>query len=152
MIAIPTQKWYRCVLKEDPACKGSMMITIKMEVKTMNAIDVLKERLSHNLKEFRIKWSEMSKEKLIDCAYEIYAVQKVCRELMRLVTEEDAELLLKYENPLDVVTEIYTMGDVDARAETMSEFESDYSRTIDKIRRLSETDIREIGFSITKAS
>ena len=118
----------------------------------MNAIDVLKERLSHNLKEFRSKWSEMSKEKLIDCAYEIYAVQKVCRELMRLVTEEDAELLLKYENPLDVVTEIYTMGDVDARAETMSEFESDYSRTIDKIRRLSETDIREIGFSITKAS
>lgn len=118
----------------------------------MNAIDVLKERLSHNLKEFRSKWSEMSKEKLIDRAYEIYAVQSVCRELPRLVTEEDAEMLLNYDNPLDVVTEIFTMGDVDAPAETMSEFEADYLRTIMKIRNLTEVDREELGFSIAKAS
>ena len=114
----------------------------------MNAIDVLRERLNHNLAGFRQRWNEMSKKKLIDNAYEIYAVQSVYRELPRLVSEEDAEVLLKYENPLDVVTVIFTMGDVANDKDLISEFEADYQRTIDKIRYFSDNDIEEIGFAV----
>ena len=114
----------------------------------MNAIDVLRERLKHNLAGFRQKWLEMSKEKLIDNAYEIYAVQSVYRELPRLVSEKDAEVLLKYENPLDVVTDIFTMGDVANDDDLISEFGADYQRTIDKIRSFNDKDIEEIGFAV----
>lgn len=114
----------------------------------MNAIDVLRERLDHNLAGFRQKWLGMSKEKLIDNAYEIYAVQSVYRDLPRLVSEEDAEVLLKYEDPLDVVTDIFTMGDEKNGRDLISEFEADYQRTIDKIRNFNDKDIEEIGFAV----
>ena len=111
----------------------------------MNAIDVLKERLKLNYFTFKAKWNEISKDELIKRAYEIYAIQSVYRTLPDLVSVEDAEALLKYENPLHVVAEIYTMG---GDTETKSEFEIDYPRTIDVIKCFTDEEIAEFEFAV----
>ena len=109
-----------------------------------NAIAKLKERVEESYTKLNEKWLEMSKEELIGKAAEIAAVKAVHTELERLVSEYDAEQLLRYDDPLSVVSDLYAMG----APEDEPDFRNDYRRVISKLRSLTENDISELGYAM----
>lgn len=109
-----------------------------------NTREKLKERVEESYARLNEKWLGMSKEELISKAAEVAAVKAVYAELDRLVSEDDAEQLLRYEDPLSVVSDLYAMG----TAEDESDFKSDYCRVITKLKELTEVDISELGYAM----
>lgn len=106
--------------------------------------ETLKERVEESFAKLNEKWLGMSQEELISQATEIAAVKAVHAELDRLVSDEDAEQLLRYEDPLSVVSDLYAMG----TAEDESDFKSDYCRVITKLKELTEVDLSELGYAM----
>lgn len=70
-----------------------------------NAKAALKEKLQTCYERYKAGWLQKRPEVLIEEAEEIASVQRMFRELPDAVTEEDAEYLLRFKNPLEVVSD-----------------------------------------------
>lgn len=70
-----------------------------------NAKAALKEKLQTCYDRYKAGWLQKRPEVLIEEAEEIASVQRMFRALPDAVTEEDAEYLLSFKNPLEVVSD-----------------------------------------------
>ena len=70
-----------------------------------NAKAALKEKLQTCYDRYKAGWLQKRPEVLSEEAEEIASVQRMFRELPDAVTEEDAEYLLRFKNPLEVVSD-----------------------------------------------
>ena len=70
-----------------------------------NAKAALKEKLRTCFNQYKARWLQKRPEALIEEAEEIASVQRMFKELPDAVTEEDAEYLLRFKNPLEVVSD-----------------------------------------------
>ena len=70
-----------------------------------NAVVHLKEKIESNLRDYRNDWLTLPKEELIDRAEEIYSVCVIAAFVPNAVSEEQAEYLLQFRNPLEVVSD-----------------------------------------------
>lgn len=66
---------------------------------------LLKKKVSANFAEYKEKWLKMSPSELIDRCEELEAVTRMAQELSSAVSDEDAEYLLQFKNPLEVVSD-----------------------------------------------
>lgn len=64
---------------------------------------LLFDRLQENYASFVAQWSALSSSDMIEKAEKIYAAQMVKEHLMGSVDEQQAEWLLRFENPLEIV-------------------------------------------------
>ena len=65
---------------------------------------LLKQKISDNFAAYKEKWMQMQPAQLIEICEELEAVTRMTRELPSSVSEEDARYLLRFKNPLDVVS------------------------------------------------
>ena len=70
-----------------------------------NARTLLKLKVSANFDEYKARWLQMSPAELIDRCEELEAVTRMAKELPSAVSEEEAEYLLRFKNPLEVVSD-----------------------------------------------
>ena len=70
-----------------------------------NAKAALKEKLQNCFEQYKAGWLQKRPDVLIEEAEEIASVQRMFKELPDAVTEEDAEYLLRFKNPLEVVSD-----------------------------------------------
>lgn len=68
----------------------------------------LKQKLKDCFEQYKAEWLQKRPDALIEAAEEIAAVQWMYKELPDAVTDEDAEYLLKFKNPLEVVSDYWT--------------------------------------------
>ena len=66
---------------------------------------LLKQKVSANFAEYKERWLKMSPAELIDRCEELEAVTRMAQELPSAVSDEDAEYLLQFKNPLEVVSD-----------------------------------------------
>ena len=69
------------------------------------AVALLKEKIESNLLDYRNDWLTLPREELIDRAEEIYSVCVMAAFVPKTVSEEQAEYLLQFRNPLEVVSD-----------------------------------------------
>ena len=69
------------------------------------AVALLKEKIESNLRDYRNDWLTLPREELIDRAEEIYSVCVMAAFVPKTVSEEQAEYLLQFRNPLEVVSD-----------------------------------------------
>lgn len=67
----------------------------------------LKQKVADNYASFREEWLKLSPAELIDRCEELEAVTRMAETLPSAVSEEDAEYLLRFKNPLDVVSDAW---------------------------------------------
>ena len=65
----------------------------------------LKQKVLANYDEFKAKWLQMEPIDLIEQCDQIEGVTRMMQELTSYVREEDAEYLLRFKNPLEVVSD-----------------------------------------------
>lgn len=65
----------------------------------------LKQKVNANYAEYEERWLQMSPAELIERCEELEAVTRMAKELPSAVSEEDAEYLLRFRNPLEVVSD-----------------------------------------------
>ncbi len=70
-----------------------------------NAVERLENKLIACYKETFHEWLFMPKDYLVSRAEEIASIQRVLRQLPKVVTEEDAQCLLRFKDPLEVVSD-----------------------------------------------
>ena len=66
---------------------------------------LLKQKVNANFAEYKERWLKMSPAELIDRCEELEAVTRMAQELPSAVSDEDAEYLLQFKNPLEVVSD-----------------------------------------------
>ena len=66
---------------------------------------LLKQRVSENYEAYRAQWLRLSPAELIDRCEELEAVTRMAKELSRAASEENAAYLLRFQNPLEVVSD-----------------------------------------------
>lgn len=76
-----------------------------MRTEQNGSVEQLGIRLKENLAEFINCWSKMSSHELIQNSYEITAIQLAAQHLPAVLDLNDAEFLLRYKNPLKVVSD-----------------------------------------------
>lgn len=67
--------------------------------------DRLKQRIEENYREYRERWQQMGPAEFIDICDEVEAVTRMYKELSDFNHEEEAEYLLRFQNPLEVVSD-----------------------------------------------
>ena len=67
----------------------------------------LKQKIADNYASFREGWLKLSPAELIGRCEELEAVTRMAETLPSAVSEEDAEYLLRFKNPLDVVSDAW---------------------------------------------
>ena len=67
----------------------------------------LKQKVADNYTSFREEWLKLSPAELIDRCEELEAVTRMAQTLPSAVSEEDAEYLLRFKNPLEVVSDAW---------------------------------------------
>ena len=65
----------------------------------------LKQKVLENYEEFKAKWLQMAPIDLIEQCDQMEGVTRMMHELTSYVREEDAEYLLRFKNPLEVVSD-----------------------------------------------
>lgn len=70
-----------------------------------SAVDLLKEKMECNYEEYKSKWMSMQPQELIDRAGEISSLKLILQAVPSMVSEDEAKYLLRFKNPLDVVTD-----------------------------------------------
>ena len=65
----------------------------------------LKQRVNANYEDYKAKWLQMEPAELIVRCEELEAVTRMAKELPSAVSDEDAEYLLRFKNPLEVVSD-----------------------------------------------
>lgn len=71
----------------------------------INSREKLKKKVKEAYEEYRSEWLKMSPAELIDRCEELEAVTRMTQELPSAVSDEDAEYLLRFKNPLQVVSD-----------------------------------------------
>lgn len=66
---------------------------------------LLKQKVNANFAEYKERWLKMSPSELIDRCEELEAVTRMAQELPSAMSDEDAEYLLQFKNPLEVVSD-----------------------------------------------
>ena len=66
---------------------------------------LLKQKVNANFADYKEQWLKMSPAELIERCEELEAVTRMAKELPSAVSEEDAEYLLRFKNPLEVVSD-----------------------------------------------
>ena len=66
---------------------------------------LLKQKVNANFADYKEQWPKMSPAELIERCEELEAVTRMAKELPSAVSEEDAEYLLRFKNPLEVVSD-----------------------------------------------
>lgn len=66
---------------------------------------LLKQKVTANFAEYKEQWLKMSPAELIDRCEELEAVTRMAQELPSAVSDKDAEYLLQFKNPLEVVSD-----------------------------------------------
>ena len=64
----------------------------------------LKQKVQANYDEFKAKWLQMEPIELISICDEMESITRMMKELPFSVSEEDAKYLLRFKNPLEVVS------------------------------------------------
>lgn len=70
-----------------------------------SARTLLKQKINANFAEYKERWLKMQPSELIDRCEELEAVTRMAKELPSAVSDEDAEYLLRFKNPLAVVSD-----------------------------------------------
>ena len=78
--------------------------TVEMD---KNPRTLLKQKVSDNFAMYRERWLKMQPSELIDCCEEMEAVTRMAKELPSAVSEENAQFLLRFRNPLEVVSDAW---------------------------------------------
>lgn len=65
----------------------------------------LKQKVAINYAEYKERWLQMQPAELIDRCEELEAVTRMAETLPEAASEEDAEYLLRFKNPLEVVSD-----------------------------------------------
>ena len=68
-------------------------------------ITELRQRVRANFQSYREKWLGMQPSELIDSCEELEAVTRMAEDLPACVKEEEARFLLRFQNPLEVVSD-----------------------------------------------
>ena len=66
---------------------------------------LLKQKVNTNFAGYKEQWLKMSPTELIERCEELEAVTRMAKELPSAVSEEDAEYLLRFYDPLEVVSD-----------------------------------------------
>lgn len=74
---------------------------------TDNAQTLLKQKVDVNFAEYKEKWLQMQPAELISKAEEIHTVSRMAIELPKTVSDEEAEYLLRFKNPLKVFSDAW---------------------------------------------
>lgn len=72
-----------------------------------NAVTKLKEKLDRSYDKHRNAWLKMPPQELLARCEEIEAVTRMAKELPKSITEEDAAYLLRFVDPLEVVSDAW---------------------------------------------
>ena len=72
-----------------------------------NAIAQLKDKLESGYADYKAKWLQMTPAELIDSAEELEAVTRMAKDLPTSISEDDAEFLLRFKNPLEVISDAW---------------------------------------------
>ena len=67
----------------------------------------LGQKVASAYEEYQTSWISMTPAELIESAGEIAAVQRMVAELVENASEDDAEYLLRFKNPLEVVSDAW---------------------------------------------
>ena len=68
----------------------------------------LKAKVKNNYEQYRERWLKMTPAELIERCEEIETVTHMAKEFPDCVSDEDAEYLLRFKNPLEVVSDAWT--------------------------------------------
>lgn len=66
---------------------------------------LLKQKILANYEEFRSKWLQMEPADLIEQCEQMEGVTRMMRDIPSAVSDEDAQYLLRFKNPLEVVSD-----------------------------------------------
>lgn len=72
-----------------------------------SAVTRLREKIQRCFDEYKAEWLQKRPDILIEEAEEIASVQRMMKELPDAVMEKDAEYLLRFKNPLEVVSDYW---------------------------------------------
>lgn len=67
----------------------------------------LKQKVMENYEAFKVKWLQMEPADLIEQCEQLEGVTRMMQELPSAVSDEDAEYLLQFKNPLEVVSDLW---------------------------------------------
>lgn len=67
--------------------------------------NLLKLKIDANYAEFKERWLQMSPAELIERCEKLAAVTRMAKELPAYVSKDHAEYLLRFKNPLEVVSD-----------------------------------------------
>ncbi len=70
-----------------------------------DACSRLKEKVLRNYEEYKAHWLQMEPIDLIEQCDQVEGITRMMQELTSYVREEDAEYLLRFKNPLEVVSD-----------------------------------------------
>lgn len=79
--------------------------TKNLTVSDSNPRSLLRQRVNANLAAYKERWLKMTPTELIARCEELEAVTRMAQELPSAVSDEDAEYLLRFKNPLEVVSD-----------------------------------------------
>lgn len=79
--------------------------TKNLIVSDISPRSLLKQKVNANFADYKEQWLKMSPAELIERCEELEAVTRMAKELPSAVSEEDAEYLLRFKNPLEVVSD-----------------------------------------------
>lgn len=68
---------------------------------------LLKQKVDANFAEYKERWLKMQPVELIERSEELEAVTRMARELPSVASEDEAEYLLRFKNPLEVVSDMW---------------------------------------------
>ena len=91
------------ILNYDVNKKGTKQKGLKMQ--NSDSKSKLIHKIDENYASFKERWLRMQPAELIERCEELEAVTRMADELPSAVTEEDAEYLLRFRNPLEVVSD-----------------------------------------------
>lgn len=72
-----------------------------------NPRDELHKKVSAAFEAYRSDWLRKSPKELLDISDEIYTVTQMSERLCNTIADEDAAYLLRFENPLEVVSDYW---------------------------------------------
>ncbi|MBR5166426.1 MAG: hypothetical protein IKW87_12860 [Ruminococcus sp.] len=108
-----------------------------------NAIDKLEEVIQLEYKGKYASWLNMSHEELIEKADEISAARFVKDNIQDSFTEEEAEYLLQFKNPLEILVDKITVLNDPTNIAVKEQFSDIVSEMYDKQDEYSDYELNE---------
>ena len=108
-----------------------------------NAIDKLKEVIQIEYKGKYASWLNMSHEELIEKADEVSAARFVKDKIKDSLTEEEAEYLLQFKSPLEILVDSITVLNDPTNIAVKEQFSDIVSEMYDKQDEYSDYELSE---------